>query len=1153
MRWLTHTLAGLLVLGTLALALAAGALWLVATESGARWAFARVLERTGPELTIGRVSGSLLGGLVVENVRLRLTRDELDIGRLALQWKPAPALIGEIEFAAARASPVAYRKLPPKGNEDDEGGVLSLPFMLRLEDAIVESLSIDVEGSVVELGETRFTGTYFGRHLTISRGQSSLGPMSLGANADIRFDKGIALATDIDWAGPLLDTPWSGRVTLNGDYPLLKIHTDLRAPFAATADGTLDFTDEMRFDLALAWTNLVIPNVDHFASPTGTGKLAGTIAEYTYDFSGAIDVDGRVANATGNGQGARGELTFERVVLGPLIDGAAAGSLRAAGTVSFARSVADLTLDVQDVNPRWIHPSVPGRLTGTGTLHTEFAPEFVTRFGAVSLKGELRQYPVTVKGGAEVDGNDRWHLDKLSLDSGPNRVSVDGTLSPDDLDVAVAARVDNLDLLWPGLRGGLDGEATFAGTWEEPRGRGHAEARDLALGELSLDRLTIAGEAGLPKDTKLDLAIEASGLTRRQVTIDSMKMTLAGKTSAHRAKLEARAEDWGATVTASGGVADLTWRGTLDSFDVDEKVLGNWHLAEPARVEAGRERVQLETACMVHVSGARGCAELVLAGKRDDRLVITAQNLNLSAFEPIMPMQLKVDGVYQLSASFADLSGQPHGAAVLTGGLTHVRVAFDQAQAFTTDITEARASTTLEEGKLTVGATVVSSNGGHTNLRGRIDDVRKSNSPISGDVALQWPDLAFLTLLSPELGQVAGALSLNLDIGGTVAEPTLDGRGAWTGGRVAVPAWGLVVDQIEATATSRDGRALAFDATGRAGDGDLKLTGTTALDPAQGWPTKLKLTGTTVEAVQRPDAQIYVTPDLDVDVALPDIRVTGSVRVPRASIKVTSLPAEAVAPSPDAVVHGDTAPKRAQPLRLSSRINLLLGDDVRYNGLNLDTKVTGGVRLDADVNRSATASGTLTLAGSYNAYGQKLQLERGQLLFNGPLDNPGLDVRAARTVETTVNTAEPIRVGVELTGTLKAPRTRVISTPAMSDADALSYLLLGRPLTNAAGSETATLQTAALAMGLQQALPGMQRIGHTLGLDELSLQTTDTDPGALMAGKYLSPKVYIRYSYGLFNRIGGLLLRFKVSDKVSIETRSGDQESMDVIYNIEKD
>jgi translocation and assembly module TamB len=277
------------------------------------------------------------------------------------------------------------------------------------------------------------------------------------------------------------------------------------------------------------------------------------------------------------------------------------------------------------------------------------------------------------------------------------------------------------------------------------------------------------------------------------------------------------------------------------------------------------------------------------------------------------------------------------------------------------------------------------------------------------------------------------------------------------------------------------------------------------------------------------------------------------VLVPRAAIKLSALPAQAVAPSPDAVVHGTGGPKIERPLKVASRIGLRLGDDVRYNGLNLETRVTGALRLDADASRSATASGTLSLAGTYNAYGQKLELERGQLLFNGPLDDPGLDVRAARTIETTINTAEPIRVGVELGGTLKAPRTRVISTPAMTEADALSYLLLGRPLTGTASTETATLQTAALSMGLQQALPAVQRIGHSLGLDELSVQTTETDPGALMAGKYLSPKVYIRYSYGLFNRIGGLLLRFKVSDKVSIETRSGDQESMDVIYNVEKE
>ena len=116
-------------------------------------------------------------------------------------------------------------------------------------------------------------------------------------------------------------------------------------------------------------------------------------------------------------------------------------------------------------------------------------------------------------------------------------------------------------------------------------------------------------------------------------------------------------------------------------------------------------------------------------------------------------------------------------------------------------------------------------------------------------------------------------------------------------------------------------------------------------------------------------------------------------------------------------------------------------------------------------------------------------------------------MRAARTIETTVNTAEPIRVGVELTGTLKAPRTRVISTPAMSEADALSYLLLG-PADDQRGrvGDLDAADTAALAMGLQQALPGMQRIGHTLGLDELSLQTTDTDPGASDGRKISQPE-----------------------------------------------
>jgi translocation and assembly module TamB len=279
---------------------------------------------------------------------------------------------------------------------------------------------------------------------------------------------------------------------------------------------------------------------------------------------------------------------------------------------------------------------------------------------------------------------------------------------------------------------------------------------------------------------------------------------------------------------------------------------------------------------------------------------------------------------------------------------------------------------------------------------------------------------------------------------------------------------------------------------------------------------------------------------------LPEITVQGTVHIPHAVIALEQLPAQAVRPSADAVVHGTAESAAARPLHVLADVRVTLGDDVRYNAAGLQTEVDGELGLHYESGASPVATGSLRLDGTYNAYGQRLELTRGELLFTGPLDNPALDVRAAREIgETTA--------GVQLTGRLKSPTTRIYSEPAMSEADALSYLLLGRPLSGTGEEETATLESAAVAMGLQQALPAVQRIGATLGLDELSIETTDQDTGAVTAGKYLSSRLYVRYSYGLFSRIGGLLVRFSFNDKLSVEARSGDEDSVDLLYTVEKD
>jgi len=75
------------------------------------------------------------------------------------------------------------------------------------------------------------------------------------------------------------------------------------------------------------------------------------------------------------------------------------------------------------------------------------------------------------------------------------------------------------------------------------------------------------------------------------------------------------------------------------------------------------------------------------------------------------------------------------------------------------------------------------------------------------------------------------------------------------------------------------------------------------------------------------------------------------------------------------------------------------------------------------------------------------RLDDYQLMFAGPMDNPGLDIRATRT-------SGDVVPGIEITGTLKSPRTGLFSDPPMSEAEVLSCLATGNPLSGTESSDS---------------------------------------------------------------------------------------------------
>ncbi len=1152
MRWLKRGAIGLGALAIVAVAVLAAAFWAVGMESGTNW-LVRRLVATSPQISIERVRGSLLRGVRLEGVRMRTTRDELDIDSLALEWNAPALLTGVLAFTRADAGLATYRRIP-NVPATPGGGPPQLPLPLRVDQGSVATMSITVLQRTLLFTSMTFSGFYGENQLELRDVAGTFGDAAVAANATFSLGGGIELDVSGEWSGPIAGVAAGGTVELTGTWPTLTIRHELAAPFAATTTGTLA-AGPFRFDLVNEWQNFSWPGVAGVASPSGRLTLAGSLREYRFDGAGALDVAGRSARVTAAGSGQRLLLGIERLELIPEAPGG--GTLSAVGSANLERRDTRLDLVASGFDPAWITTAWPGRLDGTARLRAALLPEPSAALEDIELAGELRGYPVTFGGAASVTGRDQLRLDAFRLDSGANRVVLTGALDREALEVSVDARLDELDLLIPDATGALTADVTVGGSWQALRGSGEVALRDAAYAGVTLEQLDVRGTAGLAADAPVALTIAARGIARGRLRVLELDATVDGTAGAHAARLDVAADGVGAIAMASGALRDGAWRGTLDGLEIDEQLLGAWELESPAAVAVGSGFVTVATTCLEHVSNARWCTELDLQGSPTDSLVVSGQNFDLATLRPLLPPQVELAGIYQLSGSLLDLMGEPRGALALTGGSTSASFAFGDGQAFTTELDLVQAGMTLTEGHLVLTAAVRRSLGGSADIDAEIADVRTRDSRVGGTVRIAWPDVAFLSLLSPELEQVAGTVAVDLDIAGTVAEPTVDGRAAFSDGLIVLPRWGLVVEDIEATAASSQGRTLAIDATGRAGDGVLTLAGTTELDPDAGWPTALTLRGDTVRIVQLPDVEVFASPDLSVDVALPVIAVAGRVHIPRAALALDVLPAQAVTPSPDAVIHGGEPDNGSRPLQLRTAVEFTLGDDVRYSGLNLDTTVTGALRVATEPNASATATGTLRLDGTYDAYGQKLELEQGQLLFSGPLDDPGLDVRALRMLETVDFSSDVTEVGVELTGTLKAPRTRVFSTPAMSEADALSYLLFGRPIsgTNAGmgSEESSVLQTAALSLGLQQALPVVQRIGNTLGLDELTVQSTDTDAGALMAGKYLSPRVYVRYSYGLFNRIGGFLVRFRVNDRLSIETRSGEQESMDLFYTVEKD
>jgi translocation and assembly module TamB len=234
-------------------------------------------------------------------------------------------------------------------------------------------------------------------------------------------------------------------------------------------------------------------------------------------------------------------------------------------------------------------------------------------------------------------------------------------------------------------------------------------------------------------------------------------------------------------------------------------------------------------------------------------------------------------------------------------------------------------------------------------------------------------------------------------------------------------------------------------------------------------------------------------------------------------------------------------PEASDPARaMTLRVSIDLGNDFRVSGRGVDTRLAGTVDVQASGGGVPQITGLINaVGGTYEAYGQRMTIERGELRFTGAADNPALDILAVRP-----NTTQ--KVGVLVSGRAQAPHVELYSDAGLSEAEILSYLVLGRS-SSGGGAETALLQRAATALLANKRGSGKGLAG-SLGLDDLSVSPDSTSGAVVRVGKRFATNFYAAYERSLSGAMGTLFIFYDVSRRVTVRAEAGERTGVDLIF-----
>ncbi|MEP4890242.1 MAG: translocation/assembly module TamB domain-containing protein [Aliiglaciecola sp.] len=939
------------------------------------------------------------------------------------------------------------------------------------------------------------------------------------------------------------------EATADGDLNALEFYTQATGDINGTAKGSATLnSSKLPVDVEIDWQPLTLPLEQPIQISSGNLSLKGDLENYQFDLLtslSASNIPETQVQIEANGNNQKIQLNKGQIkTLGGNINSTAEIIL-----TDQARWQGNT--QVEQIQPSLFWADLEGNINATLKHNGVYGPKTLqANVQQLSADGDWLGYPLEANGQAFYDKSTGLEIPDLVLSNGDNRLSINGKLdSQNALEAIINLDGQELTQLYPDLQGNTELNASISGTLTEPTIDYQFSASQLKFQTISLSSLVSNGQVKWDKNKQFDIRTDLEQLVINQQLINNVQIELSGDGEQHELITLVDSQAFKINSRIEGQLEQTKWTGSWvegnftsqwGAYSLEQQkpqLIADWQ-NHHYQIDAHCWNDQQAELCVNQASFKDQVAQFDVHGNQLELLQVVSQ------FVPQL-QNISTDTQFYFTAKgkwvadtlpVATIAGHFSPSNITIKGLKKTikmqTLAFDMS---------------IDGEQLVSHFDFQTQASGAIDLDLTINELEQKRS-LQGKVKLTQILAKPYQELIPQLTELSGSVNGDLALSGDLETPLLNGK--------------LQLKNFNFTGEQIPGRVSDWNQDMEFGGQSAKLNGDFKFGNGEGsssgsldWSEQLigdfNLKGDTFELEYRDIVRTRFSPNLQIDMTQDAINVSGNADVFYARIKVKDLPENAQSPSEDTVILNEPIAEKTATRDLnmvfSVNIDPQKSDDVKLDAFGLETDLRGAIELKQS-NQKLTGNGSLSLInGTYQAYGQDLVIQKGNIIFSGPLDNPRLDIRAIRD-ET--KTEDNVIAGVKVTGAAEQPSVEIFSEPTLIQSEALSYLLMGRSLgSESQASNDQVLAAALLSQGLKGSENKVDQLGRKLGIEDLALGANSGDDGTQISlSGNIAPGVQLRYGVNVFDSSTEVALRYQILPKLFLEATSGVEQALDIYY-----